>query len=141
MGSLLIKIIIEQLNQYINSVENDSDTVPVSVVVLGNMAQTSLDGTDSNELNNKVVVSLVNIAEESTLKNISAFRQIDGQQQELQPPVYINLYLLFAANISDYSDAIDYILRVIEFFQGKKVFNIKNSLATPVQPRLTELID
>ena len=126
MGSLLIKIIIEQLNQYINSVENDSDAAPTSVVVLGNMAQTQLAGagTDSNELNNKVIVSLVNIAEESALKNISAFRQVNGQQEELQPPVHLNLYLLFAANIINYGDAINYILRVIEFFQSTKIFNI-----------------
>ena len=95
MGSFLIDIIIRQLNQYICSVEGNGDDSLIKPVVLGNMAQTKLAGNSESVLEEQVVVSLVNIAEESTLKNQTASRQVNGQQQELQSPVHINLYLLF----------------------------------------------
>lgn len=136
MGSLLIKIIIEQLNQYMKSVGEGLEDTSISPVVLGNMAKTKIAGDDDISLEEKVVVSLVNVAEEGTLKNKPAFRQVGGQNLELQPPVHINLYLLFAANLRDYGKSIDRLLRVIEFFQGKKIFEFKNAPIASVDPNL-----
>lgn len=135
MGALLLKIIIEQLNQYILSVEQ-----PVSLVdsnapaTLGNIASASFAGGDNSDLSNKVVLSLVNIAEESSLKNNANFLQKDQQHFQLAPIVHVNLYLLFTANFENYNIAVNHLFRVMEFFQGRKVFQFKNAPVTTASP-------
>jgi hypothetical protein len=138
MSSLLINIIIEQLNHYIKSVEGTSRDTSVDPVVLGNMAMSKIAGGNDNNLEDRVVVSLVNVAEESTLKNTPGIRKIAPQSIELYPPIYVNLYLLFAANLSNYSSAIEYLLRVMEFFQSKKIFKFKNAPIASADPSLVE---
>ena len=138
MSSLLINIIVEQLNHYIKSIGDASEETSIDPVVLGNMAKTKIAGGDGNGLEERVVVSLVNVAEEGALKNKPAFRQVGLQNIELQPPVHVNLYLLFAANFSNYSLAIEYLLRVMEFFQSKKLFKFKNAPMATADPNLVE---
>jgi len=129
MGSLLLKSIVSQLELYIRSVEehNMQDITGV-LVELDNVAATRFAGGDNAQLSNKVVVTLVNIGEESTLKNQPNSKYRDGQYLSMLPVVHVNLYLLFAANFeNNYETAIRYIFRVMEFFQGRKIFKIKNA--------------
>lgn len=136
MSSLLLQIIIKQLNHYIKSVEDSPGDMNFDPVILGNMAKTRIAGGvgDDDSLEERIVVSLVNVAEEAALKNKPATKQVGLQSFEIQPPVYINLYLLFAANFNEYSSAIDYLFRVIEFFQSKKIFKFKNAPLVSVDP-------
>ncbi|PTQ91907.1 uncharacterized protein DUF4255 [Nitrosomonas nitrosa] len=136
MSSLLLQIIIKQLNHYIKSVEDSPQDTTFDPVILGNMAKTRIAGGagDDDGLEERIVVSLVNVAEEAALKNKPATKQVGSQIYELQPPVYINLYLLFAANFNEYSSAIEYLFRVIEFFQSKKIFKFKNAPLASVDP-------
>jgi len=140
MSSLLLQIIIRQLNQYIKSVEDFPPEAASELVKLGNMAKTRIAGGagDDESLEERIVVSLVNVAEEASLKNKPATKQIGSQSFEIQPPVHINLYLLFAANFNDYSAAIEYLFRVIEFFQSKKIFKFKNAPIASVDANSVE---
>lgn len=138
MSSLLIDIIVEQLNHYIKSVEGVSSDSSADPVILGNMAMSKIAGGIDNNLEERIVVSLVNVAEESALKNTPNTRKVGPQSIELHPPVHVNLYLLFAANLSNYSSAIEYLLRVIEFFQSKKIFKFKNAPIASADPDLVE---
>jgi hypothetical protein len=52
--------------------------------------------------------------------------------QNYNPPVKLNLYILFSASSSDgqeknYKEALKRISRVVEFFQAKNVFNSSNT--------------
>lgn len=133
MGEEILNIILEELDQYIKSVraeENGGGNLlksPKKVVVLENIARSKLAGGDDLELDNKVVVSLVNVAEEPMLKNKVSRYQIGGQFQEEFPPVHINLYLMFTANFQDYKKAVGHLLRVLEFFQGRKEFSLNTA--------------
>lgn len=138
MSSLLINIIVEQLNHYIKSVEGASQDTSADPVILGNMAMSKIAGGDDSNLEERIVVSLVNVEEESSLKNTPNIKKVGLQSIELQPPVHVNLYLLFAANLSNYSLAIEYLLRVMEFFQSKKIFKFKNAPIASVDPNLIE---
>ncbi|MBK9337415.1 MAG: DUF4255 domain-containing protein [Lewinellaceae bacterium] len=139
MGSTLIKIIIEQINQYIRSVEEHSAQDFTGVAVkLGNIATAKFAGGDNVQLTNKVVVTLVNVDEESTLKNQTNSRLQNGQYIALQPVVHVNLYLLFTANFDEYETAINYLFRVLEFFQGKRVFKFKNAPVSGVNAKALE---
>ena len=118
-------------------------------VILANIS--SLESQET--LANKVVISLVNIEEESTLKNGKNFiKNLSNNTIEtVSPPIHLNLYFLFTATLSTneasidegYQDALHRIAATIEFFQAKRVFTIQNSAGfSPTnidESRLTEL--
>lgn len=138
MAGLLINGILTQLNQYLESVEDALPETAGNHVVLGNMAKSKIAGGDDNNLDDKIVVSLVNVAEESALKNNPAVVQSGMGHIEFQPPIHANLYLLFASNFSDYTSAVNYLLRVMEFFQSKKIFKFKNAPTASADPEVIE---
>jgi hypothetical protein len=106
-----------------------------NVVMLGNISALDSNQQGENSLNNKLVISLVNIEEESTLKNGQRFikNPLSSGIEYIQPPVHLNLYVLISATLpnsassDDYERALDRLSLVIEFFQAKKSFTVKNS--------------
>ena len=106
-------------------------------VVLENIGL--LETTSADNLKDSIVITLVNVEEESTLKNgknvhISGF---DRTAQYVNRPVHLNLYVLFTANFSGgihpnnaYIDGLGYLSNVILFFQGRNSF----SISTLTQP-------
>ena len=106
----------------------DSDTLNDldGQVILENIA--NFDAADaSSPMVNKIVISLVNIEEESTLKN-NAFikRKASGAIDYVDPPVHVNLYLLFTSTPSGtgskYERALVRLSYVIQFFQHQRRF-------------------
>lgn len=101
-------------------------------VVLGNVAHLE---TDQTNLADKIVVTLVNVEEEATLKNGKHFirNTITNGGEYGHRPVYLNLYFLFCATISStasddkYKQALNRLNSVIELFQSKKEFTVQNS--------------
>lgn len=113
-------------------------------VVLGNISLLESNETDS--IKDKVVITLVNSEEESALKNSNGFYRMNGGGLTVEnPPVYLNLYLLFSANWPDgYDTAIRRLSNIIEFFQRNNIFTIQNSPDSadafdPNDPGITEL--
>ncbi len=100
-------------------------------IILENIA--NLEGENSNDLTEKVIISLVNIEEESTLKNSPNFvRKGSGSGEYVQPPVHVNLYFLFSSTYDvgtadAYEIALHRISLTAQFFQAKKKFNVVNS--------------
>jgi len=99
------------------------------VVVVSNILEQ--DGTVATHVNNKIVVSLVNIEEESVLRNgrTPPSRHGDGRMVETSPPIYVNLYLMFASYFSggNYQEGLKFISNTIFYLQGQSVFNQQNS--------------
>ncbi|MEL6675728.1 MAG: DUF4255 domain-containing protein [Bacteroidota bacterium] len=122
MISLAIRLLRDELDTYL---QNDE-------VILENVAD--LEGDRAGDLRGKVIISLVNIEEESSLKNQPVYQrnpQTNGLER-LQPPIHLNLYLLFssAPSISEgegYEVALNRLSNVIEFFQNKTQFTAANS--------------
>ena len=110
----------------------DQVIVNAADVVLGNVA--TLEENQA-QLANKVVMTLVNVEEESTLKNGPYFTRNTPTNgiEIVSPPVYLNLYILFTATLPQmaddnaYQDALQRITSVIELFQSKKAFTIQNT--------------
>lgn len=136
MASILLKIIVEQLNQYIRSVSEWNNIE--DPVELGNIAISEFAGGAEGVLTEKLVLSLVNIAEEASLKNNTGSFQRNKQHFQAYPIVHVNLYLLFTANFKAYDTAINYLFRVIEFFQGRKIFKFKNAPISGEAPPLND---
>jgi hypothetical protein len=113
-----LQLIVNQLNASI------TDAGKSDAVILGNIAQ--MEGETKDELK-KVIVTLVNVEEEASLKNGPNHRTRNGKILCENRPIHLYLYLLFSANLGNYKDSLKRLGEVIEFFQGKNVFNARNS--------------
>ena len=80
-----LQLISAQLNEYIEPLSGPDE------VVLGNIALSESPGQDA--IIDKVVISLVNVEEESTLKNTIAYQKINNIVRYSDPPVFLNLYV------------------------------------------------
>ncbi|MDW7693766.1 DUF4255 domain-containing protein [Flammeovirgaceae bacterium SG7u.111] len=115
-----IELIVEKLNDAVSDGVED-------FVVAGNIA--FAEGSEEGlALANKIVLSLVNIDEESTMKNGHYFRKRADAVEYRNRPVNLNLYLLFSANFTNnYNDALAMTSRTIEFFQRSNTFTLHNT--------------
>lgn len=142
MGSLLLKLILGQLNQYIRSVSIVNGSAGTEgPAVMGNIATAQIAGGENEKLKDKIVLSLVNVAEEASLKNNTAYLQKNQQHLQQFPIVHVNLYLLFTANFGEYDVALNHLFRVMEFFQGRKIFKFKNAPISGIDPAEQERLE
>jgi hypothetical protein len=92
-----------------------------------------VETSNGETLTNNVVITLVNIEEESTLKNQPALKRpfINNKGTYQNPPVYLNLYVLFVSNYSgnDYPLALKRLSYIIQFLQGKNSFSSSSSVS------------
>lgn len=113
----VLKILSEEVETYIGS-----------NVKMENVAMLDSQGDNAPNLSNKVLLTLLNINEEATLKNFPN-QSIRGNRVETKPRVInLNLFILFSANRNSYDKALIDIANIIEFFQGKKVFTQSNTV-------------
>lgn len=127
-----ITLIREELGRYIELNRRVGDNIQASDIVMDNIAVWETENS-SQSLNNKIVITLVNTEEESTLKNGHSFvkNSLTGGVQYTHRPVHVNLYLLFALPPEQtsfgYERALQRLSLIIEFFQSKKLFTLNNS--------------
>lgn len=133
MIQLIMNMLANQLGDYIRQVSNNVDEPPV---VLGNIGMSEGLGGNEGYMQGRIVMSLVNMMEESSLKNTSGYFKSNGLHTIANAPAFLNLFLLFTANFTsrgnvtddtDYSNSITRLSQVIEFFQSKRVFTVQNS--------------
>ncbi|MBD1848326.1 DUF4255 domain-containing protein [Cyanobacteria bacterium FACHB-63] len=115
-----MKLIQAALQQYILQVE-ESTSASQETVILDNISMAEeLGGTGSNQ-DERVVMSLVNLQEEVTLKNEPFHRVENGRTVYQNPPIQLNLFILFSVlHSKEYEASLKRLSRVIEFFQWKK---------------------
>jgi Pvc16 N-terminal domain len=114
-----IELIRSELQAYILPF---STTAKVELGSIANVAGSQSD---------KILVSLINVEEENTLKNVSPYqRNPTGGFDIKNPPVFLNLYILIAANFNDnqtYETALKLLARVIQCFQAKRTYTVANT--------------
>lgn len=115
----VLTVIVGFLNDHIGTMAPD--------VVLGNLSMTDSSVDDGTKINDSVVVSVVNIQQESTLRNLPANRQImdaNGQPRGVarNPPLLLNVFVLIGANKSQYDVGLQRISQVLGFFQANPIF-------------------
>ena len=124
---------IEEAVGYIRREVKDFLGVPDAEVIIGNV-HTLKDDTNSRG----VYISLVNIEEESTFKNTPHYSRQNGSTRYQEPPVFLNLYLLFAFDFADYDASLVRLSRTIERFQSKPTFSSQNETLTNAFPPTLE---
>jgi hypothetical protein len=114
--------ILNVLNEYIPPLNSGA---PDDLIVMGNIAMVDAYNDRANDdLENRIIASIVNIEEEVLFRNAppAQKRSDNGDLSLRNAPIYLNLYILFAANNGRYENALHYISRVIGFFQRYRVF-------------------
>ena len=125
-ATLKLKPMIDIALTFIEQKLEADFVAPSPMIELANIAfidpfQASTVG--SHDVTNKLIISLVNIEEEKTLKNTS--QKVPngmGGYDYQEPPIFLNLYVLFSANFDIYTVSLRRINQVIAFFQKQKVF-------------------
>jgi len=120
-----LQIISEQLNLYLSS------EGLINLVKLENIALLETSANNSEKVDGKIILTLINLDEEKTLKNLPNYKVINKQSTEYKnPPIHLNLYLLISANCNTYVNSLRSISKTIEFFQGKSIFTSENTTYT-----------
>jgi len=89
---------------------------------------------------NSVCLALLNIDEETSMRNPMITKRVDGTKVYTQTPgISLNLSIVFIANFpNDYISELNYITKIIEFFQQKDTFTIGNTPSLKKQNRFFE---
>ena len=121
----ILKFLAEQLNTYVDQVKKTGDGIESPYVILQNISR--LD-EDALKTTNKILISLLNIAEESSLKNNPDHTMMKNQAVTYSnPPLNLNLFVMVTPFMTNYENALIYLSYAISFFQGKYSFTLKNS--------------
>jgi Pvc16 N-terminal domain len=100
-------------------------------VIIDNIGM--FETSNGDTLANNIILTLVNIEEESTLKNQPPLRRPVGTTAIYEnTPVYLNLYILFTCNYSgtDYPLALKRLGHIIQFVQGKTSFSTSTAVSS-----------
>lgn len=121
----VLKFIAEQLNVYIKLQKKTESDITDPFVILQNISR--LD-EDLLKTTNKILISLVNISEETSMKNNPDYLSVRNNLVTYKnPPVNVNLYIMVTSFMTNYENALIYLSHALTFFQGKYSFTPKNS--------------
>ncbi|HWZ21721.1 MAG TPA: DUF4255 domain-containing protein [Cytophagaceae bacterium] len=87
------------------------------------------DGSVTESLENKIIISIINLEHETATKQIgNMFNGGDNQYGKTAPPVFLNLYVLISANYtsSNYLEALKMLSAVIAIVQANPSFSRSN---------------
>lgn len=85
----------------------------------------NLDGSVTNTIENKIILSIINLEQEKVVKHSGEFiSSTGGKYGRVNPPIFLNLYLLISANYNaeNYLEALKMLSAIIKFFQSSAVF-------------------
>jgi len=89
---------------------------------------------------NTICLSVLNIDEETSMRNPAITKRVEGTKVYTQTPgISLNLSIVFIANFpNDYVSELNYITKIIEFFQQKDTFTVGNTPSLKKQSRSFE---
>lgn len=121
-----LTLLLHQLNAHLARLDGAGPGAPPQAL-WGNIAL--LDRQEiATELENHLVLSLVKLEEERSLKNGRVHAPgPTGDVIYRNRPLHLNLFLLFAANYRNYGTGLRRLTQLLTYFQGKQKFTLGNS--------------
>jgi hypothetical protein len=127
-----LRFLTDEMNAYLDL--QNGNPAGESLIVLTNVADDSSGGWAIPS--QKLGVSLINIEEEKIFKDQQTqFRNANGDFEQYNPEIKLNLYMLVCANFvsengdDKYEQGLKQLSRIVSFFQGKNVFTPDTSPA------------
>jgi hypothetical protein len=90
----------------------------VSNIAFANDANASVEP----KIDDRAVLTLVNVEEDKVAKQQEHYSKTDTSTVYKNPPLYLNFYILFAMNRTNYGDSLRFLGHIIQFFQHQFVF-------------------
>lgn len=131
----ILENIVKDLNTFISeSVEFQSGKKNVI------LAKPANSKGDVSIPDNTIAMSLLNISEDSSMRSPVVKKRVEGDKVYTQTPgISLDLSVIFIANFpNDYISELNYITKVIEFFQRKDTFTIANTPSLKKQAKYVE---
>ena len=86
------------------------------------------DGTVVNGVNNKLLLFLVNIEKEDVGARSGGSGSFGLDRSVVgRPPLFLNLYLMIAANFTEYAESLNFLSNTVSFFQRNPVLDHQNT--------------
>ena len=78
-----------------------------------------------------ITLLLVNVEEEHAMRPADRYQRTlaDGTQQQVAPPIHLNIIVLFVARFSDYAQSLRYISLILQFFLKRRCLDHENTPA------------
>lgn len=121
MIDLTLKFLTDEINLYL---AQNSLVLNEMNLVMGNASRIfdTDPGTSDTQLANKAIISLVNVEEDRISRQREPYTKTITGIVYAQPPVLLNLYVLFVMNQKKYDVALKWLSAIIRFFQHQPVF-------------------
>lgn len=117
----VLSVVVSELNAYLKRAVAD----PEDRIILSQLVDQS--GGLAFSGSNHVICTLTAIEQDRSNINQKMPRAILKN-----PPLYINLYVLFSAHFpGNYGEALKFVSLIIAYFQGKQVFTLQNTPGLP----------
>jgi hypothetical protein len=119
-----LEFLSDELNAYLKRKDatnfGNEDIVMISSLMTpdGTFAVVS----DGGEVS-KIILTLVNLEEDRISDAQYNYRKTDDKIQIINPPVNLNVFVIFSVFANNYSTALRLLSYVISFFQGNQVFD------------------
>lgn len=132
----MIDIALKFLRDYLNQQITD----PADPVVLANITK------DTDIVNGKIHLSLINIEEEKVLREVAHQRRLNANDpfySTINPEIRLNLYILVTYQYTgkNYDEALKQLGNVVTTLQGKNVFNKPDFMTAAYEPLQQIVID
>jgi hypothetical protein len=119
MISESLTFLAAEINKFLNQ-KMGATTDPR--LVLGNITK-AFDGESGKEtIGSKIILSLVNVEEDKVAKINENFIKTEASVLYKNPPLFVNLYILIASNLSSYNDSLKAVAYIMQFFQSQNFF-------------------
>jgi len=115
-----LNTVVGLINDYISPQHTDAP------LILGNISRVNDGDEFSAGMQDKLVLSVINIQEDRVARSPEHFMKEDQLIKYKNPAIHLNITLMFAAT-HDYRQAIPLLERIISFFQAKYVFTPGNT--------------
>jgi hypothetical protein len=113
--NVLVAHVLSELNAYVKLRSGIGDRVVAGMLV-------GADGKANSSVNDKVAAAIVNIEEDRVYKSVETMVKTDGAVRTSRPEIRLKFYLLFAANLTKYDEALKAIGAIVTFFQHRDIF-------------------
>ena len=135
-----LQFLAEEVNKYLNLKLSGGDVNQPRLVV-SNIALASDNTAPDPDIKNRAVLSLINVEEDRVARQQENFTKTATGTLYKNPPLYLNLYILFSMNRKTYSDSLDFLSNIMRFFQYQNVFTQSTHplLNSSIQQLIVEL--
>jgi hypothetical protein len=132
-----LDFLCEQLNSYLqNKLHLQAHERAIILSNISQLNETTPNSSGDDQDPQNAFLSLVNIEEDRISKSQETTVRKDNTFLYKNPRIFLNLYVLFAVNLSNYTDALQRLSLIIQFFQNKNVFTPNNSPAVDAKDSL-----